>query len=162
METGWDMLLFWVSRMIMFSLKLAGKVRFTEVFCHGLIRDSDGRKISKSLGNVNDPIDILDGLHQKLLQGNLARGEIKNTRRRPSHRAFPRWGADALRFSLVNYTQASGSDIDFDVKTMHGYQRFCNKIYQATKYVLGKLGDDFVPHESSASTGRESLRRSGS
>lgn len=165
METGWDILPFWVSRMIMFSLKLTGKVPFTEVFCHGLIRDSDGRKMSKSLGNVVDPIDILDGisldgLHQKLLEGNLAQNEVKNAekyQKKAFPQGIPEVGADALRFSLVNYTQASGSDINFDVKTMHGYRRFCNKIYQATKYVLGKLGDDFVPRESSALTGKESL-----
>ncbi|KAL7919012.1 tRNA synthetases class I domain-containing protein [Trichoderma austrokoningii] len=165
LETGWDIIPFWVSRMIMFSLKLTGKVPFTEVYCHGLIRDSEGRKMSKSLGNVVDPIDIIDGislegLHQKLRQGNLAQGEIKNAERYQK-KAFPQGipdiGADALRFSLVNYTQSSGGDINFDIKTMHGYRKFCNKIYQATKYVLGKLGDDFVPRESSALTGRESL-----
>ncbi|GAB1213171.1 hypothetical protein ATERTT37_002320 [Aspergillus terreus] len=165
METGWDILPFWVSRMFMFSLKLTGKVPFTEVFCHGLIRDSDGRKMSKSLGNVIDPIDILDGislddLQQKLLEGNLAQNEVKNAERY-QRKAFPQGipevGADALRFSLVHYTQASGGDINFDVKTMQGYRRFCNKIYQATKYVLGKLGDDFAPRESSALTGKESL-----
>lgn len=180
--------------MIMFSLKLTGQMPFKEVFCHGLIRDSDGRKMSKSLGNVIDPIDILDGisldeLHQKLLQGNLAQSEVKNAERYQKKvscnllytRAFtfaasskiyyspyahilqafpqgiPEIGADALRFSLVNYTQASGNDINFDIKTMHSYRRFCNKIYQATKYVLGKLGEDFVPRETSALTGKESL-----
>lgn len=164
METGWDILPFWVSRMIMFSLKLTGRVPFTKVFCHGLIRDSDGRKMSKSLGNVVDLIDILDGisldsLHQKLLEGNLAQNEVKNAEnyQKAFPEGIPEVGADALRFSLVNYTQASGSDFNFDVKTMHGYRRFCNKIYQATKYVLGKLGDDFVPRESSALTGKESL-----
>lgn len=165
METGWDILPFWVSRMILFSLKLTGKVPFTDVFCHGLIRDSDGRKMSKSLGNVIDPIDILDGisldgLHQKLREGNLAQNEVKNAERYQK-KAFPQGipevGADALRFSLVNYTQSSGSDINFDIKTMYGYRRFCNKIYQATKYVLGKLGDGFVPRESSVLTGKESL-----
>lgn len=165
LETGWDIIPFWVSRMIMFSLKLTGKVPFTEVYCHGLIRDSEGRKMSKSLGNVVDPIDIidgisLDGLHQKLRQGNLAQSEIKNAERYQK-KAFPQGipdiGADALRFSLINYTQSSGGDINFDIKTMHGYRKFCNKIYQATKYVLGKLGNDFVPRESSALTGKESL-----
>jgi len=165
LETGWDILPFWVSRMIMFSLKLTGKVPFTEVFCHGLIRDSDGRKMSKSLGNVIDPIDILDGislddLHQKLQTGILAPKEVKNAERYQK-KAFPQGifelGADALRFSLINYTQSSGGDINFDIKTMHSYRRFCNKIYQATKYVLGKLGDDFVPRDSASLTAEESL-----
>jgi valyl-tRNA synthetase len=165
LETGWDIMPFWVSRMIMFSLKLTGKVPFTEVFCHGLIRDSDGRKMSKSLGNVIDPLDVVDGislggLHQKLQNGNLAQSEIKNAERYQK-KAFPQGipeiGADALRFSLINYTQSSGSDINFDIKTMHGYRKFCNKIYQATKFVLGKLGNYFVPRESSALTGKESL-----
>ncbi|PQE30916.1 hypothetical protein CJF32_00007934 [Rutstroemia sp. NJR-2017a WRK4] len=165
LETGWDIIPFWVSRMIMFSLKLTGMVPFTEVFCHGLIRDSDGRKMSKSLGNVIDPVDIvdgisLDGLHRKLLQGNLAQSEVKNAekyQKKAFPQGIPEVGADALRFSLINYTQSSGSDINFDIKTMHGYRKFCNKIYQATKFVLGKLGDDFTPRESSALTGKESL-----
>lgn len=165
METGWDIIPFWVSRMIMFSLKLTGKVPFTEVYCHGLIRDSEGRKMSKSLGNVVDPIDIIDGislegLHQKLRQGNLAQSEIKNAekyQKKAFPQGIPNIGADALRFSLINYTQSSGGDINFDIKTMHGYRKFCNKIYQATKYVLGKLGDDFIPRESGALTGKESL-----
>lgn len=165
METGWDIIPFWVSRMIMFSLKLTGKVPFTEVYCHGLLRDNEGRKMSKSLGNVIDPIDILEGislddLHQKLLTGNLAQSEVKKAekyQKKAFPQGIPQVGADALRFTLVNYTQASGADINVDVKTMHGYRKFCNKIYQATKYVLGKLGDDFVPRESSALTGQESL-----
>lgn len=165
LETGWDIIPFWVSRMIMFSLKLTGKVPFTEVYCHGLIRDSEGRKMSKSLGNVVDPIDIIDGislsaLHQKLLQSNLAPREVKTAekyQKKTFPHGIPEIGADALRFSLINYTQSSGGDINFDIKTMHGYRKFCNKIYQATKYVLGKLGDDFVPRESSALTGKESL-----
>ncbi|CAH0016630.1 unnamed protein product [Clonostachys rhizophaga] len=165
LETGWDIIPFWVSRMIIFSLKLTGKVPFTEVFCHGLIRDSEGRKMSKSLGNVVDPIDIMDGigleeLHQKLRQGNLAQSEIKNAERYQK-KAFPQGipeiGTDALRFSLINYTQSSGSDINFDVKTMHSYRKFCNKLYQATKYVLGRLGEDFVPRATSALKGKESL-----
>lgn len=156
---------FWVSRMIMFSLEPTGHVPFTEVYCHGLVRDNDGRKTSKSLGNVVGPIDLFDGitlddLHQKLAQGNLAHSEVKIAERYQK-KAFPQGflevRVDALRFSLVNYTQASGSGINFDVKTMHGYRKFCNKIYQATKYVLGKLGDKFVPRGTSVLTGRESL-----
>ena len=89
---------------------MTGKVPFIDVYCHGLIRDSDGRKMSKSLGNVIDPIDILDGvslhtLHKKLSQGNLAQNEVKNAERYQK-KAFPQGipevGADALRFSLVN------------------------------------------------------------
>lgn len=168
LETGWDILPFWVSRMIMFSLKLTGKVPFNEVFCHGLIRDSEGRKMSKSLGNGIDPVDILDGISLdrllgKLQGGNLAQKEVKNAERYQK-KAFPQGipeiGADALRFSLVNCTQSSGSDINFDdkrLKTSHSHRKFCNKIYQATKYVLGKLGDDFVPRESAAITTEESL-----
>ncbi|OQE26834.1 hypothetical protein PENSTE_c005G03568 [Penicillium steckii] len=165
LETGWDIIPFWVSRMIMFSLKLTGKVPFKEVYCHGLIRDSDGRKMSKSLGNVVDPIDIIDGisldaLHLKLRQGNLAPAEVKTAekyQKKTFPKNIPEIGADALRFSLINYTQASGGDINFDINTMNGYRKFCNKIYQATKYSLGKLGDDFIPRESSPLTGNESL-----
>lgn len=165
METGWDIIPFWVSRMIIFSQNLAGKVPFTDVYCHGLIRDNEGRKMSKSLGNVIDPIDVLNGisldnLHQKLLTGNLAQSEVKNAekfQKKAFPQGIPEVGTDILRFSLVNYTQVSGIDINFDVKTMHGYRKFCNKIYQATKYVLGKLGDNFVPRESSALSGQESL-----
>lgn len=164
METGWDIVPFWVSRMVMFSLKLTGKVPFTEVFCHAMVRDRDGRKMSKSHGNVIDPLDIVDGislddLHQKLLNGNLAQSEVKKAEKY-QNKAFPQGipeiGADALRFSLLN-TQSSNSYITIDMETMHRYLRFCNKIYQATKYVLGKLGNDFVPRESSALTGKESL-----
>ena len=121
--------------------------------------------MSKSLGNVIDPIDVLDGisldsLYQKLLTGNLAQSEVKNAERfqkKAFPQGIPEVGADALRFSLIDYTQASGSDTNFDVKTIYSYRKFCNKIYQATKYVLGKLGDDFVPRKSSALSGHESL-----
>lgn len=164
METGWDIVPFWVSRMVMFSLKLTGKVPFTEVFCHAMVRDRDGKKMSKSHGNVIDPIDIVDGislddLHQKLLNGNLAKSEVKKAekyQKKAFPQGIPEMGADALRFSLLN-TQSSNSYITIDMETMHRYRRFCNKIYQATKYVLGKLGNDFVPRESSALTGKESL-----
>ncbi|KAJ4372269.1 hypothetical protein N0V83_004043 [Neocucurbitaria cava] len=163
LETGWDILFFWVARMIMLSLHLTGKVPFKEVYCHSLIRDSEGRKMSKSLGNVVDPVDIMDGitlqkLHDQLLSGNLDPKELK-TAEKYQKTAFPQGipecGADALRMALIGYT-TGGGDISFDVSVIHGYRRFCNKIYQATKYVLGRLGD-FTPRAKITKTGKESL-----
>ncbi|RAO72630.1 uncharacterized protein BHQ10_008642 [Talaromyces amestolkiae] len=164
LETGWDILFFWVARMIMLSLKLTGKVPFKEVYCHSLIRDSEGRKMSKSLGNVIDPLDVqkgitLDALHEKLKQGNLAEKEIgvaTKYQKKAFPKGIPECGADALRMALVSYT-TGGGDIAFDVNVIFGYRRFCNKIYQATKFVLGKLGSDFVPLPKPTKTGRESL-----
>lgn len=164
LETGWDILFFWVARMIMLGLKLTGKVPFTEVYCHSLVRDSEGEKMSKSKGNVIDPVDVMDGielpaLHQKLLQGNLADKEVKRAteyQKKAFPQGIPECGADALRFSLVQYT-TGGGDINFDTQVMHGYRRFCNKIYQATKFVLGKIGEDFTPQKKGGKTGKESL-----
>jgi len=150
LETGWDILFFWVARMIMFSVKLTGEVPFKEVYCHSLIRDSEGRKMSKSLGNVIDPLDIINGieletLHAKLATGNLQEDEIaKATKYQktafPS--GIPECGADAMRYTLASYT-TGGGDIAFDIKVMHAYRRFCNKIWQASKFVLLKLPKDF-------------------
>lgn len=163
LETGWDILFFWVARMIFLSLKLTGKVPFKEVYCHSLIRDSEGRKMSKSLGNVVDPIDIMQGislpeLKDKLRQGNLDPKELK-TAEKYQNTAFPQGipecGADALRMALCGYT-TGGGDISFDVNVIHGYRKFCNKIYQATKYVLGRLGE-FQPSAKIEKTGKETL-----
>ncbi|CAG8894914.1 unnamed protein product [Penicillium nalgiovense] len=164
LETGWDILFFWVARMIMLGLKMTGQVPFREVYCHSLIRDSDGRKMSKSLGNVIDPIDVMEGiqlqsLHDKLQLGNIADKEIAAATRyqkKAFPKGIPECGADALRFALVSYT-TGGGDIAFDVQVIHGYRKFCNKIYQATKFVLGKLGDDFKPQTGVKKTGNESL-----
>ncbi|KAK4629503.1 Valine--tRNA ligase, mitochondrial [Fulvia fulva] len=164
LETGWDILFFWVARMIFFGLKLTGKVPFTEVYCHSLIRDSEGRKMSKSLGNVIDPVDIMDGislqaLNDKLKVGNLAPKEIDRAvkwQKSAFADGIDQCGADALRFSLINYT-TGGGDISFDVKVMRSYRNFCNKIYQATKYVLGNLPADFTPQAKGGKTGKESL-----
>ncbi|GIZ43737.1 hypothetical protein CKM354_000695400 [Cercospora kikuchii] len=164
LETGWDILFFWVARMIMFGIKMTGKSPFKEVYNHSLIRDSEGRKMSKSLGNVIDPVDIMDGisltaLTDKLKVGNLAPKEIERATKWQKS-AFPdgidECGADALRFSLINYT-TGGGDISFDVKVMRSYRNFCNKIYQATKYVLMNLPSDFTPKATEGKTGQESL-----
>lgn len=153
LETGWDILFFWVARMIMLGLKLTGDVPFTEVYCHSLIRDSEGRKMSKSLGNVVDPLDIINGitledLHKTLASGNLDPTEIERAKAYQKS-AFPKGieecGTDALRFTLINYT-TGGGDIAFDIREIEAKRRFCNKIYQATNFALGRLGDDFAPN----------------
>lgn len=164
LETGWDILFFWVARMIMLGIKMTGQVPFREVYCHSLVRDSEGRKMSKSLGNVIDPLDVMEGielqaLHDKLLTGNLDPKELATAMKFQKSSfpdGIPDCGADALRFSLIQYT-TGGGDINFDVKVMHGYRKFCNKIYQATKYVLGKIDKDFIPLSKPQKTGKESL-----
>lgn len=165
LETGWDILFFWVARMIMLSLRLTGQVPFREVFCHSLIRDAQGRKMSKSLGNVIDPLDVIAGasleaLQEKLKLGNLDDKEFRTAsenQKKMFPQGIPECGVDALRFSLINYT-TGGGDINFDVKVMAGYRRFSNKIYQATKYVLGKIeGSGFVAPAAFALTGNETL-----
>ncbi|KOS19494.1 Valine--tRNA ligase [Escovopsis weberi] len=166
LETGWDILFFWIARMIMLSLKLTGQIPFKEVYCHSLVRDSEGRKMSKSLGNVVDPLDVISGiklqdLHDKLHLGNLHPNEIqKATKYQKS--AFPdgipQCGADALRFTMINAT-TGGGDINLEVKVIHGYRKFCNKIFQATKYVLGSLPQDFVPSKSGAVVGKTLAER---
>ena len=180
LETGWDILFFWVARMIMLGIKMTGQVPFREVYCHSLVRDSEGRKMSKSLGNVIDPLDVMQGielsaLHQKLEKGNLDPKELATAtkfQKASFPDGIPECGADALRFSLVQYTTGGkslitrfesradvspGGDINFDIKVMHGYRRFCNKIYQATKYVLGKLPSSYSPPATCSKTGNESL-----
>lgn len=164
LETGWDILFFWVSRMILLSLKLTGKVPFKEVFCHSLVRDAQGRKMSKSLGNVIDPLDVITGisleaLHDKLKVGNLDSKEIEKAeagQKQSYPNGIPECGTDALRFALCAYT-TGGRDINLDILRVEGYRKFCNKIYQATKFVLGRLGDDYQPPATSGKSGNESL-----
>lgn len=164
LETGWDILFFWVVRMILLGLKLTGEVPFSEVFCHSLVRDAQGRKMSKSLGNVVDPLDVITGiplqkLHDKLLDGNLDARELKKAtegQKLSYPNGIPECGTDALRFALCAYT-TGGRDINLDILRVEGYRKFCNKMYQATKFVLGRLGGDYVPPKTSDLTGNESL-----
>ncbi|KAK5274142.1 hypothetical protein LTR99_000602 [Exophiala xenobiotica] len=164
LETGWDILFFWVARMVMLGLKVTGDVPFTEVYCHSLIRDAEGRKMSKSLGNVVDPLDIIRGitledLHKTLYAGNLDPAEIERAKAYQKS-AFPKGieecGSDALRFTLVNYT-TGGGDIAFDIREIEAKRRFCNKIYQATNFALGRLGEEFVPDAKLTDNEPESL-----
>jgi valyl-tRNA synthetase len=121
LETGWDILFFWVARMVMLGIHLTGKVPFHEVVCHAMIRDAHGRKMSKSLGNVIDPIDVIEGatletLHAQLRQGNLIEKEIdlaEKGQKKDFVNGIPQCGTDALRFSLANYSVGGESPLSF-------------------------------------------------
>ncbi|KDN44896.1 putative VAS1-valyl-tRNA synthetase [Tilletiaria anomala UBC 951] len=165
LETGWDILFFWVARMIMLGVHLTGKVPFKEVFCHAMVRDAHGRKMSKSLGNVIDPIDVIQGiqleaLHEQLRQGNLDDKEVQKAiqgQKKDFPKGIPQCGTDALRLALCAYTSA-GRDINLDILRVEGYRKFCNKLWNATRFALLKLQDGFQPTSYGAPlTGNESL-----
>lgn len=174
LETGWDILFFWVARMAFFGNQLTGKMPFKEVFCHPMVRDAYGRKMSKSLGNVIDPLDIITGqnlqkLHDDLRQGNLPEKEIikaEDGQKKLFPKGIPQCGTDALRFALCNYTSSS-RDINLEIGRVEGYRKFCNKLWNATKFCLFRMGlvdlegvrrkSIFLPHSSPLPTGRESI-----
>ncbi|GAA5988559.1 hypothetical protein JCM5350_004453 [Sporobolomyces pararoseus] len=164
LETGWDILFFWVARMVLLGIYLTDKMPFNEVFCHAMIRDAHGRKMSKSLGNVIDPIDVIEGatletLHQQLRMGNLAAKEIEMAekgQKKDFPAGIPQCGTDALRFALCNYSSA-GRDINLEILRVEGYRKFCNKLWNATKFAMLKLEGGFVPSQSEKPTGKESL-----
>uniref|UniRef100_A0A673LJ00 Valine--tRNA ligase n=1 Tax=Sinocyclocheilus rhinocerous TaxID=307959 RepID=A0A673LJ00_9TELE len=164
LETGHDILFFWVARMVMMGLKLTGKLPFKEVYLHAVVRDTHGRKMSKSLGNVIDPLDVitgisLEGLHAQLTDSNLDPLEIEKARQGqksdyPS--GIPECGTDALRFALCAYT-SQGRDINLDVNRILGYRHFCNKLWNAVKFAMRTLGEGFVPWEKAQLCGSESV-----
>ncbi|KAJ6465158.1 tRNA synthetases class I-domain-containing protein [Mycena vitilis] len=164
LETGWDIIFFWVARMVLLGIKLTGKVPFNEVLCHAMIRDAHGRKMSKSLGNVIDPIDVIEGvpleaLHQQLREGNLDEKEIVKAiagQKKDFPKGIPQCGTDALRFALCAYS-SGGRDINLEILRVEGYRKFCNKIFNATKFAMLKLDESFVPEPSAKPTGNESL-----
>ncbi|PVD22509.1 hypothetical protein C0Q70_18323 [Pomacea canaliculata] len=163
LETGHDILFFWVARMVMFGLTLLGKLPFTEVYLHAMVRDSHGRKMSKSLGNIIDPLDVISGttleaLHQSLLSYNLDEKEYHKAiegQKLDYPQGIPECGTDALRFALVAYT-AQGRDINLDVLRVQGYRFFCNKLWNATKFAVNGLGEGFVPASEVKLSGKES------
>ena len=148
LETGLDILFFWVSKMVMMSLSLTGKLPFDEVLLHAMVRDKDNRKMSKSLGNVIDPLDVIHGItleamHEKLHQGNLSKFEIEKAitgQKKQFPDGIPECGTDALRFTLLNYT-AQGRDIALDILRVFGYRTFCNKMWQTTKFAMMNWSD---------------------
>lgn len=153
LETGQDILFFWVARMVMLSYMLNDRIPFEKVYLHSIIRDAHGRKMSKSLGNVIDPIHVINGvtlkeLHQTILDSNLSKEE-KNYAIQGQTKDFPNGipecGTDALRFGLLAYTH-QGRDINLDIKRLEGYRNFCNKIWNAVKFVMMYLKEDWQPN----------------
>ncbi|CAA2978053.1 Valine--tRNA ligase [Olea europaea subsp. europaea] len=129
LETRHDILFFWVARMVMLGMKLGGHVPFRKMYLHPMIRDAHGRKMSKSLGNVIDPLEVINGitlrsLHRRLEEGNLDPNELKTAKEgqmKDFHSGIPECGADALRFVLVSYT-AQSDKINLDVQRVIGYR----------------------------------------
>lgn len=148
LETGLDILFFWVARMVMMGLHLTDTLPFTTVYLHAMVRDKYGRKMSKSLGNVIDPLEVINGcslssLVDKIKEGNLPAKEVEKAcqgQEQDFPDGIPECGADALRFGLLAYT-VQGRDVNLDIKRVVGYRQFCNKLWNAVRFALTYLTD---------------------